>query len=118
MTSIEPIPAKALPSREHPLAGTVALVTGGARGIGRGIVERLASDGAAVMIGYASRASDERVQELVESIEAAGGQAASYRGDLGEPEVAAELIHAVREKFGRLDSLVNNAAVSDYRPFG
>lgn len=103
---------------ERPLSGTVALVTGGARGIGRGIVERLAADGAAVMIGYASPSSDERVQELVEKIRAAGGQADSYRGDLEEPAVAAELIEAVREKFGRLDAVVNNAAVSDYRPFG
>lgn len=101
-----------------PLAGTVALVTGGARGIGRGIVERLADDGAAVMIGYTSPASDERVQELVEQIRAAGGRAESYRDDLGDPAVAGELIEAVREKFGRLDAVVNNAAVSDYRPFG
>lgn len=103
---------------EGPLAGTVALVTGGARGIGRGIVERLADDGAAVMIAYASPASDDRVRELVEQIRAAGGQAESFRGDLGEPEVSGKLIEAVREKFGRLDSVVNNAAVADYRPFG
>lgn len=103
---------------ERPLSGTVALVTGGARGIGRGIVKRLADDGAAVMIGYASPSSDERVRELVEEIQAGGGRAASYRGDLGDPDVSAALIDAVREEFGRLDAVVNNAAISDYRPFG
>lgn len=105
-------------SAARPLAGTVALVTGGARGIGRGIVERLSNDGAAVMIAYASPASDERVRELVAQIRDAGGRAESFRGDLADPKVSAELIEAVREKYGRLDALVNNAAVSDYRQFG
>ncbi|MGO3885868.1 MAG: SDR family NAD(P)-dependent oxidoreductase [Mycetocola sp.] len=106
------------PAAHAPLAGRVAVVTGGARGIGRGIVERLAADGATVVVSYVSPSSDERVAELCETIRAAGGVAESFRGDIGDPAVARELIAMVRDRFGRLDALVNNAAVADYKPVG
>lgn len=88
--------------------GKVVLVTGGAGGIGQGIVARFAEAGAAVAIHY--RSSDAAADALAEQIVAAGGQAAAFAADLTETEAATRLIEAVAARFGRLDVLVNNAA--------
>jgi len=65
--------------RSNNFTGKVALVTGGSRGIGAGIVRRLAADGASVAFTYSS--SEEKALELVREIESAGGRALSLRAD-------------------------------------
>jgi 3-oxoacyl-[acyl-carrier protein] reductase len=91
------------------LKNKVALVTGGSRGIGAAIAKRLAADGAAVAITYA--ASPERAAEVVRGIEAAGGRALAIPADAGDAGAVRAAVARTVEAFGRLDVLVNNAAV-------
>ncbi|ESR25653.1 3-oxoacyl-ACP reductase family protein [Lutibaculum baratangense] len=91
------------------LAGSVAIVTGSARNIGRAIALKLAAQGAAVVVHARSSRGD--VEAVVAEIEGRGGRAASHLGDLGDPEAARALVAAAVERFGRLDILVNNAAL-------
>lgn len=95
------------------LSGRVALVTGGARGIGRAIAGRFAREGAAVVI-----ADNDEVgaQGAVSEIHAAGGRAEALRVDIGEPEQSAAMVARVVERHGRLDVMVNNAGVIRVRP--
>jgi 3-oxoacyl-[acyl-carrier protein] reductase len=91
------------------LAGKVAIVTGGSRSLGAGIVERLASEGAAVVLTYS--ASPEKADLLVKSIEARGGRALAVRADAGDPAAVRAAVKKTVEAFGRLDILVNNAGI-------
>ncbi len=91
------------------LAGKVAIVTGSSKGIGAGIAERLAADGASVVINY-SRSAD-AAATVVGRIEAAGGTAFGVRADISKPAEIQPLIDAALRQFGRLDILVNNAGV-------
>jgi 3-oxoacyl-[acyl-carrier protein] reductase len=94
------------------LAGKVALVTGAARNIGRAIARSLAAGGASVMVNAkTSRAEGERTVEMI------GAQAALHLGDVTKPEDVKALIDATVRRFGRLDFLVNNAAVRYETPF-
>jgi 3-oxoacyl-[acyl-carrier protein] reductase len=92
------------------LEGQVALVTGSARGIGAAIAERLASDGAAVAINYATSAKE--ADAIVERIRSAGGRAKALQADMSSPIEARALVETTFREFGRLDILVNNAATA------
>jgi 3-oxoacyl-[acyl-carrier protein] reductase len=92
-----------------PLTGKVALVTGGARGIGAAIVGRLARDGADVAFSYA--ASRERSERLVAEVEALGRRALAVQADQAVATEVTALVRHVHAHFGRLDILVNSAGV-------
>ena len=89
---------------------SVALVTGGSRGIGRAICLELARQGAAVAVNYAGNA--QAAQETVEACRALGVQAEAFQADVSDPAACESLIAQVKERFGRLDILVNNAGVT------
>lgn len=91
------------------LAGRVAIVTGSARNIGRAIALDLAAAGAAVLIHARSSAAE--AQAVAGEITASGGRAAVQLGDVTDPGEAAGIAQAARAAFGRIDILVNNAAV-------
>lgn len=92
------------------LTGKVALVTGAARGIGRVIAEKLAGEGATVIVNYAG--SKEKAEEVVGLIRAAGGDAQAVQCDVSDFEACGVLARAVLEQYGRLDILVNNAGIT------
>lgn len=91
------------------LKDQVALVTGGSRGIGRGIVKALAAEGAKVAFVY--RGSQDAANALVQEITAAGGTALALQGDVTKLEAAQQIAERVEKEWGRLDILVNNAGV-------
>jgi 3-oxoacyl-[acyl-carrier protein] reductase len=91
------------------LAGKVALVTGGSRGIGAAIARRLAEDGANVAISYSSSVG--KAEANVRELAAKGIRAAAFKADQADPAQVADLINAVVQRFGRLDILVNSAGV-------
>ncbi|GAA2112759.1 SDR family NAD(P)-dependent oxidoreductase [Actinomadura alba] len=93
----------------RPLDDKIALVTGGSRGIGAATARALAADGATVAISYTTSAG--KANDVVTDIEGAGARAAAYRADQSDPPQVSNLVHAVATDFGRLDILVNNAAV-------
>jgi len=92
------------------LAGKSALVTGGARGIGRAIVIRLATQGADVAFSY--RGNAEAAAATVGEVEALGRRALAIQGDASNPETADGLVKATLEAFGKVDILVNNAGIT------
>jgi 3-oxoacyl-[acyl-carrier protein] reductase len=96
-------------NEHHTLQGQAAVVTGSARNIGRAIAHALADAGAAVVINAKSSAAD--ADAVVREVREAGGQAVAKIADVGQPEGATSLIDAAIAAFGRLDILVNNAAV-------
>jgi len=111
MTALVP-EAFAFSGRE--LAGRVALVTGASRNIGRAIALTLAEGGAGVVVaGNRDRAA---VDAVVETITASGGEAVGVLGDVTRPEEVAAMVGAGLDAFGRLDILVNNAAVRGEAP--
>src|SRR5689334_23503004 len=91
------------------LSGKVALVTGGARNIGRAISLALAAAGAAVVVN--ARVSRAEADETLASIRSAGGDGAVHMSDVTDPRAVGRMVEAAVERFGRLDILVNNAAV-------
>ncbi len=96
------------------LAGKVALVTGGSRGIGAASARELARLGADVAISYS--ASVDRANTLVAELKEFGVRAAAFRADQGEPAQVAKLVDDVVAAFGGLDILVANAAVFTVGP--
>ncbi len=89
--------------------GKVALVTGASRGLGAAIAERLAAQGADVAISFVNSA--EKAAAVVDKLKAKGVDADAFQADQADPSVARPLIDAVVKRFGRIDILVNNAAV-------
>jgi 3-oxoacyl-[acyl-carrier protein] reductase len=96
------------------LTGKVAIVTGGSRGIGRAIAERMGQEGATVVVNYTKSA--DRAQEVVQHIEASGGHAAAIQADMSILADVQQLFTETQEKFGRLDILVNNAGTATFTP--
>jgi len=92
------------------LAGKSALVTGGARGIGRAIAVRLAAQGADVAFSY--RGNAEAAAETVATVEALGRRALAIQADVKEPEAAEAVVKAALDAFGKVDILVNNAGIT------
>jgi 2,3-dihydroxy-2,3-dihydro-p-cumate dehydrogenase len=103
---------KAFAARPH--ATRVAVVTGAARGIGLAVAERLANDGARLVMADADEAG---LAASVAGIKAAGGQAVGVTGDLAQEAVANATIQAALDNYGRLDILVNNAGGGVILPF-
>ncbi|MGC9442646.1 SDR family oxidoreductase [Streptomyces sp. WG5] len=85
----------------------VAVVTGGSRGIGRAVSQRLAEDGLAVVVNYARDAS--AADETVEAITGAGGRAVAVQADVAEEKEVAALFDRAEEEFGGVDVVVNSA---------
>ncbi|MCA1994820.1 MAG: 3-oxoacyl-[acyl-carrier-protein] reductase [Coleofasciculus sp. S288] len=92
------------------LDGSVALITGASRGIGRAIAMALAAEGTHVVVNYAS--SSNAAQEVVAAITDAGGSAAAIQADVSKSEQVDALVKGTMEKFGRIDVLVNNAGIT------
>ena len=92
------------------LSGKVAIVTGSSRGIGRAIAERLAADGAAVVVNYVH--GEQAAQEVVDAIRKRGGQAVAIRADVAQPAEVRQLFAQARRAFGTLDIVVANAGVA------
>ncbi|HWQ36559.1 MAG TPA: glucose 1-dehydrogenase [Blastocatellia bacterium] len=97
------------------LKDKIALVTGSSQGIGRGIVERFAQEGADVVINYIGNA--ERAQEALRAVEAAGRRGLVVQADVSRTDEIRKLFAASLEHFGRLDILVNNAGIENHAPF-
>ena len=89
------------------LSGKVAIVTGASNGIGRAIAERLADEGAIVVVNYSK--SSEKAQQVVMGIQAKGGKALAVQADMSQVMDARRLVIDTIKQFNRLDILVNNA---------
>ena len=89
------------------LKGKVAIVTGSSSGIGRAIAERLAQDGATVVVNYHAR--EEKAREVAAGIQASGGAAAVIQADMSRGTEAQRMVQETFHQFHRLDILVNNA---------
>jgi NAD(P)-dependent dehydrogenase (short-subunit alcohol dehydrogenase family) len=97
------------------LTGKVALVTGGSRGIGAAIAERLAADGADVALTYAANA--EAAEKIAAKIRQLGRKALALKADSGDAAEISGAVAAVHKAFGRLDILVNSAGMVIHKPF-
>jgi 3-oxoacyl-[acyl-carrier protein] reductase len=91
------------------LAGKVALVTGGSRGIGAAVAQRLAQDGAAVALTYTSAA--DKAQSVAKQIEATGGRALVIKADNADADAVTGVVEQTVRELGRIDILVNNAGI-------
>ena len=91
------------------LAGKTALVTGASRGIGRGIAEAFAREGARVAVNY--HRSETAAQEVVDAIVAGGGEAFAVQADIGDEDEVARMVEETLRRFGHLDVLVANAGI-------
>ncbi|BAU64171.1 3-oxoacyl-[acyl-carrier protein] reductase [Stanieria sp. NIES-3757] len=99
-----------LPENLQHLKDRVALITGASRGIGKATALALATEGAKVVVNYASssNAADEVVKEITET----GGEAIALQADVSQVEQVDNLIKQTLDKFGRIDILVNNAGIT------
>jgi NAD(P)-dependent dehydrogenase (short-subunit alcohol dehydrogenase family) len=93
------------------LRNRVVVVTGGSRGIGKGIALRLAQDGARIAIAY--RANKTAAQQALRQLQAAGADCLAVETDISQPARAEQLINTIADRYGRIDVVVNN--VGDFR---
>jgi 3-oxoacyl-[acyl-carrier protein] reductase len=93
------------------LRNRVVVVTGGSRGIGKGIALRLAQDGARVAIAY--RTNKTAAQQALRQLQAAGADCLAVETDISQPARAEQLIKTIADRYGRIDVVVNN--VGDFR---
>jgi 3-oxoacyl-[acyl-carrier protein] reductase len=91
------------------LKDKIAIVTGASRGIGAAIAQRLAKDGATVIVNYAGKA--EEAEAVVRAIEAKGGRAVTAQADVSDPAAVARMFDSAEAGFGGVDILVNNAGI-------
>jgi enoyl-[acyl-carrier protein] reductase III len=98
----------------RPLEGKTALVSGGARGIGRAICERLARAGCRVCVNYYS--SSDEAEALSERLGSGSNGSFAFQADVSDRSAVTEMIEAVGSEFGRLDFLVSNAASGVLKP--
>jgi 3-oxoacyl-[acyl-carrier protein] reductase len=101
-------------SGDKELAGRVAVVTGAGRNIGRAIAVALADGGAAVVVN--ARSDKAQVDTVVREIEASGGQGMAYLTDVADVDGVNAMIKAASARFGRIDYLINNAALRREQP--
>ena len=94
---------------------STAIVTGGAKGIGREIVKKLATKGMNVVINY--KTSKEQAEELQKELKGQGYKVEIYKADISKREQAKELIEFVEKQFGNIDILVNNAGIDQFKLF-
>ena len=97
------------------LTGKVAIVTGASKGIGAGIATALGTEGASVVVNYAS--SREEADRVLGRIADAGGNAIAVQASVSEPHEVQRLFAETKKAFGKLDLLVNNAGVFKFEPF-
>jgi 3-oxoacyl-[acyl-carrier protein] reductase len=98
-----------------PLHGKVAVITGAGRNIGRAMALALAGDGASVLVNVRSNKAE--AEEVVRAIGAAGSKAAFHIGDVADAKAMQAMADAAMQAFGRIDILVNNAAIRREKPF-
>src|SRR5258706_1763330 len=96
------------------LKDKVALITGGSRGIGRAIAERLAADGANVSLSYII--SRKEAEAVATAVRASGSEAIAIQADVGSVRDCRRLFKETLEKFGHIDILVNNAGLARVKP--
>jgi 3-oxoacyl-[acyl-carrier protein] reductase len=96
------------------LNGKVAIVTGASKGIGASIAVHLANEGAAVVVNYAS--SKQGADRVVGEITGNGGKAVAVQADLAKEADVRRLFAETKKAFGRVDVLVNNAGIYDFKP--
>jgi len=96
------------------LAGKIALVTGGSRGIGRAVALKLARSGCDVAIVYHN--SHDEAEAVCEAIRGLGRRAQAMQGDVSDPEIVAEVFASFRQQFDRVDFVVSNAATGVLKP--
>lgn len=97
------------------LENKIALVTGSSRGIGRGCALEIARYGANIVVNY--RTHKDEAEETAEAVRQLGGEALVVQADVADREAVQRMVQAARDKFGKIDILVNNAAITIRKPF-
>lgn len=111
-----PEPAVSSDAESQPLTGQAALITGGARRVGRAVALELARQGMDIAITY--RQSEKEAQCLANEITSLGRKAIAIKADLGRPTAVDKIARAITRRLGRLDVLVNNASIFESTPLG